>query len=468
MKENNYRVRKRPLKRLFLFNYLAIVGLMLAVIAVSLINMDLIMNHFIEKTPDFKQIKSSDLYHSNGELNGSWPEQYGGWLELVDEEGNIVAVEGEKQDDIVSYHNDRLFAEMDIYRSEHSIVYHAYSVVGPRGNTYVLIWKIPERTVNTILALVIFLASLIVYLMTALYFYTRYSVRQMKKPLQQIVEGIKKMERLHYGTRLDFVAEKEFAEIRDAFNGMAERLQQASAAKEKLEINKQNLLLHLSHDLKTPITSILGYSQLLLDHPLSEERERRKYVQYIHDKSSYMSRLIQDLFELVKLDDHHLRLNLQVVNLTKWYQQAMAEFYPEIEHAGFRLRAEISETPLYVLVDQMQMNRVVGNLISNALKYNPAGTELYVSCGESAGCAVISFGDNGIGFTEQEREDLFMEFVRGTSAYKDGTGLGLAICRKIIARHQGSIELVASAKYSTLFHITLPLANGSVDDHSIK
>ncbi|AZK49100.1 sensor histidine kinase [Paenibacillus lentus] len=453
---------------MFLFNYLAIVGLMLAVIAVSLINMDFIMNHFIEKSPDFKQINSADLYSSSGELNGSWPEQYGGWLELVDEEGNIVAVEGEKLDDIVSYQNDRLFAEMDLYRSGHSTIYHAYSVAATSGETYVLLWKIPERTLNSILALGIFLFSLIVFLMTGLYFYTQYSVRQMKKPLQQIIDGIKKMERLHYGTRLDFEAEKEFAEIRDAFNGMAERLQQASADKEKAEIHKQNLLLHLSHDLKTPITSILGYSQLLLDHPLSDEKERRKYVQYIHGKSSYMSKLIQDLFELAKLDDHHLSLDLQVVNLTKWYQQAMAEFYTEIEHAGFRLRAEIPETPLYVMIDHMQMNRVVGNLISNALKYNPEGTELYVSCDKRAGSAVLSFGDNGVGFTEQEREELFMEFVRGTSANKDGTGLGLAICRKIIARHQGSIELVTSAKYPTLFHINLPLANGSEDVHSLR
>ncbi|MGZ7441398.1 ATP-binding protein [Paenibacillus sp. TH7-28] len=454
MKKHNRQAGKRPLKRLFLLNYSAITGLVLAAIILALLNMDFLMNRFFDKTPDFKQISAADLYEADGTLNGTLLDRYGGWLELLDEEGEVIATKGQKQDDIVAYGGDRLFAEIDMYRNDNYITYHPYSVEGPNGERYVLLWKFPND--KMLLAVGIFAASLLVYLIGALFFYTRYSVRQMKKPLQQIAQGIGEMERFHYEKRLHFDAEQEFAEIRDAFNDMAERLQLASAAKETAERNKQNLLLHLSHDLKTPITSILGYSQLLLDNPPADEKDRRKYVQYIHDKSSYMSKLILDLFELAKLDDEQLKLNLQKVNLTKWYQQKIAEFYPEIEHHGFRLRAEIPETPLYVMVDLVHMDRVVANLIGNALKYNPPGTELYASCEEKDGKAILWLGDSGLGFLEREREQLFEEFVRGSSSGKEGTGLGLAICRKIIERHQGTMALVSDADYPTLFRIHLP------------
>ncbi|MBT2763457.1 HAMP domain-containing histidine kinase [Paenibacillus sp. ISL-20] len=422
--------------------------------------MDFVMNRFLVKTPDFQQVDAKDLYGPSGTLNGDWPVEYGGWLELVDESSKVIAVNGDKEDDIMSYPGDLLYAKMDPYRNDDSIVYHVYSVTGPNGEPYVLLWKIPEPFGMTLVALGVFAISCIVLLVFALYFYTKYSVRQVKQPLQQIVEGIKEMERFHYEKRLDFFAEQEFAEIRDAFNGMAERLQVASAEKETVENNKRNLLLHLSHDLKTPITTILGYSHLLLDNPETDHNQQRKYLQYIHDKSSYMSQLIQDLFELAKLDDQHLKLNLERVNMTKWFQQKIAEYYPEIEHKGFCLQVDIPETPLYVMMDSVHMNRVVANLINNALKFNPAGTTLFASCKGEEGRVVLCVGDSGVGLEEQDKKDLFEEFVRGTSPVKDGTGLGLAICKKIIAHHEGTIELLTDPRYSTLFRISLPRADG--------
>ncbi|WP_028592102.1 HAMP domain-containing sensor histidine kinase [Paenibacillus massiliensis] len=450
--------RKRQLKRLFLANYLSIVGLVLVVIVLSLIIMDVLMNQVIDRSPDFKQIDTSELYGPDGSLNGDWPAKYGGWLELVDGEGTIVAVKGEKQDEIAAYRDNRLFAQMDTFRNDDSISYHAYSVER-NGERYILLWKIPLPYNKLLLAVIIAMIFFIMLLFVVLYFYTRYSVRQMNKPLRQIVEGIKEMEKFRYEKRLDFLAEKEFAEIRDAFNDMAARLELAAADKEAVEQNKRNLLLHLSHDLKTPMTTVLGYSQLLLDNPQSDESRKRQYIQYIHDKSAYMGKLIQDLFELAKLDDDQLKLNLTKVNLTKWLRQRIVEFYPEIEHKGFRLQADIPETPLYVRMDPMQMDRVVANLIGNALKYNSSGTTLYASCEGKDGHAVLWIGDDGIGFREQEKEGLFEEFVRGSALTKDGTGLGLAICRKIIARHQGTIELVTDKRYPALFRITLPYAD---------
>lgn len=419
------------------------------------------MDRFFDRTPDFQQIEVTDMYHRSGQLNDKLLDPYGGWIEILDESGNVISVLGNKTDSIHTYSDAQLYRKMDIYRNHGPIAYHAYPIDGPNGEPYVLLWKIHQGPTVVFKALGVFAGLFIISLIIALYFYTRYSVRQVKKPLKQIVQGIREMERFQYETRLNFFAEKEFADIRNAFNGMAERLQQASEAKAATERNKRSMLLHLSHDLKTPITSIYGYSQLLLDKPRTNEHQRRKYLQYIHDKSSYMHRLIQDLFELANLENDQFQLNIEKVNISKWFQQQIAEFYTEIEEKGCQLKADIPEKPLYAKLDKDHMNRVIANMISNALKYNPKETTLYASCEQKDGCAVLWLGDNGVGFQYHVQAHLFEEFVRGSNPGKDSTGLGLAICKKIITHHHGEIELVKDEHYPTLFRITLPSVEGS-------
>ncbi|WP_254457075.1 HAMP domain-containing sensor histidine kinase, partial [Brevibacillus sp. HB2.2] len=446
------------LKQLFFRHYVVISGLFSCVIMVALLGTDLLMDNFFNKTPDLTQVDVSKIYQYPFEkIDGRLLDEYGGWFEIVDESGTVIYVKGNKEDNIMTYSDGMLYAKVDILRNDDSIFYHAFQVQGPEGETYVLLWKFPERSEIISLTFVILIALFVVLLFIALYFYTRYSVLKMKKPLRQIVEGIKEMEGFNYQKRLTFSAEMEFAEIREAFNGMAERLQQTSAEKEAVANNKRNMLLHLSHDLKTPITSVFGYSQLLLDRPELEEEQRRQYVQYINDKSSYMAHLIQNLFELAKLEDQHVRLDQEKVNISKWFMQLVAEFYPEIEDRGFQLEVKIPEEPLFVMFDKMHMNRVITNLIGNSLKHNPPGTQLFVSCEKIETGVVLWLGDNGTGVQKDVREHIFEEFIKGSNPVKDSTGLGLAICKKIITLHQGTIHLERNQRYTTLFKITLPL-----------
>lgn len=460
MKKENSSSGRRPLKRLFFRNYAVISALMIAALAVSLFSTDLFMKWYVNDL-DVAKTNGADIYqYPFDNISGQLLDKHGGWFEIVNELGEIIYVKGNKEDDIVHYQDGQIYTKMDVERNDDSISYHAYHAEGPHGESYVLLWKIPERLMKIPIATSIFAALFAVFLFILLYFYARYSVKQVKKPLRQILEGIKEMERFNYTKRLKYSAEQEFVEIQDAFNGMAERLQRTSAEKEAAENNKRNMLLHLSHDLKTPITSIYGYSQLLLDNQALDEKDRRKYIQYIYDKSSYMANLIKDLFELAKLDDKNTELNKEKVNITKWFQQLVVEFYPEIEEKGFVLEAHIPEEPLLVKMDKVHMSRVITNLISNALRYNPAGTVIYVSCEQQEGNAILWIGDDGVGVQEQIKEHIFEEFIRGDSPIKDSTGLGLAICKKIITLHQGSIELEKDQRYSTLFRISLPCVEG--------
>lgn len=456
MKRDKKLPGKRPLNRLFFRHYLVISALLITAIAIALWGTDIVMNRYVDQL-DLRQIDGEGVYQYPFEnISGELLDKFGGWFEVVDEEGRIIHVQGNKKDSLTRYAPGQIYAKIDLDRNDDTIIYHVYPVVGPGGEPYMLLWKIPAPIDKITIALVILVVLFAVLLLIALLVYTRYSVRQIKLPLQQLMEGIREMERFNYEQRLPYSTEKEFMDIQQAFNNMAERLLRTSEEKIAAETQKRNLLLHLSHDLKTPITSIYGYSQLLLDHVDIGEEEKSKYIRYIHDKSAYIASLVKNLFELAKLDDQQLELNREKVNITKWFQQLLVEFYPEIEAKGFTLEAEIPEEPLAVWIDKLHMNRVVTNLITNALLYNPSGTAIYAACERKDGCAVLWLGDNGVGVQEQIRDHVFDSFIRGVHAGKDSTGLGLAICQKIVTLHQGTIELLPDERYSTLFRIGLP------------
>jgi signal transduction histidine kinase len=447
---------RRPLKRLFFHNYMVISGLLFMTMILSLFGADFLMDRYIDPL-NFKKLDNASIYQYPFEnIGDELLDEYGGWFEVVNGQGEIIFVKGNKKDPITHYAAGQIYAKMDLERNDDSISYHAYPGEGPNGEPYTLLWKIPEPLGKISAALGIFFALFALLLFIANYIYSRYSVRQVKKPLRQIVDGIKEMEQFNYTKRLDYSAEKEFAEIQEAFNGMAERLQRTSMEKEAMENNKRSLLLHLSHDLKTPITSIYGYSQLLLDNQIPDEAQQRKYIQYIYDKSAYMAHLIKDLFELAKLDDQLLALQKEKVNITKWFQQQIVEFYPEIEGKGFQLEVQVPEEPLFVLLDKLHMTRVITNLITNSLKHNRIGTSLYVSCEKADGQAILWVGDNGAGVEADIKEHIFDEFVHSGGSGKDSSGLGLAICKKIIELHGGTIQLEKDTRYSTLFRICLP------------
>ena len=456
MKKGRVLPDRRPLKKLFFRNYMVISGLLFITMILSLFGADFVMDRYIDPL-DFRTVDGSDIYRYPFEnISGELLDKYGGWLEIVNAQGEVIFVKGNKKDQIMQYAAGQIYAKMDLERNDDSISYHAYPVEGPNGEPYTLLWKIPEPLGKISAALGIFFALFALLLFIANYIYSRYSVRQVKKPLRQIVDGIKEMEQFNYTKRLDYSAEKEFVEIQEAFNGMAERLQRTSMEKEAMENNKRSLLLHLSHDLKTPITSIYGYSQLLLDNQIQDETQQRKYIQYIYDKSAYMAHLIKDLFELAKLDDRLLALHKEKINITKWFQQQIVEFYPEIEEKGFRLEVLVPEEPLFVLMDKLHMTRVITNLITNSLKHNQIGTSLYVSCETAEGQAILWVGDNGAGVEADIKEHIFEEFVHSGGSGKDSSGLGLAICKKIIELHGGTIKLQKDNRYSTLFRISLP------------
>ncbi len=455
-------MNKKALSSFLFKNYIVISCLLVCAFVLSLFTSDFLVDIILFKGIRMEDVKGEDIYSYPFEtMDTEILDAYGGWYEILDEERKVIFVKGEKKDNIYQYSDRILFNKIDLMKnmkSDDNLLYHVYPASGPSGQEYLLLWKQPKNLLNyTTKALIILIVNFSILLLIALYFYSVYSVKQIKKPLKKIVHGIKEMERQNYKIRLDFATEQEFAEIRDAFNKMAEKLEQSNIEKERVEEAKKRMLLHLSHDLKTPITSIYGFSKLLHEDDIKEEIDRKKYTKYIHDKSLYVANLLKDLFEFAKLEENSLRLNKEKVNITEWLRQTIIELYTEIEENGLSLEIKIPEEKIDLKIDSMKMKRVITNIINNSIKYNLSGTIIYVECSKIDNDVLIAIGDNGIGIDENMKNIIFDDFITGKHESKDGTGLGLAISKKIVTLHNGEIALEEDEKYKTKFTIRLPI-----------
>lgn len=251
----------------------------------------------------------------------------------------------------------------------------------------------------------------------------------------------------------------EFRDVTDSFTNLLDQLEQANAEKAAMTAEKQRVLADLSHDLKTPLTVIQGYAQALADGVVPPEKQRQ-YLETICRKATASTTLMNTLFDYVRLDHPDYQLHASRADLNEFCTSYLAEKYPEIESRGFSLVPSLPDTPVMLSFDAALLRRLLDNLLSNALQYNPAGTTLYFSLTPLDGQVRVIVADDGVGIAPEIADTLFEPFVTGNAARTSGggTGLGMAIVKKAAELHGGSIRLVRPphAPHHTEFELLLP------------
>jgi PAS domain S-box-containing protein len=216
-----------------------------------------------------------------------------------------------------------------------------------------------------------------------------------------------------------------------------------------------DLIASVSHELRTPLTSILGFTQTLLTRPLADE-ERKRYLRIIAEQAHRLEMLVGDLLSLRTLEEAGLELQLDELDLRELLEEQAAAF--ESQLTQHELRLELPGEPLVVRADRRRVAQVVGNLLSNALKYSPEGGTVSLKAERRDGHFVISVADEGIGIPEESRHDVFLPFFRVEQGMEtDGTGLGLAISRRIVRRHGGEMDFQSTPGKGSTFTFELPL-----------
>lgn len=469
--------RNKTLGHYFFMNSVLVILLTLLIYGITLWIGKTAFDRLFMLNLKWKGIEAEEAYTYPFEnINTKSIEALGGWIEILDENWKVVYVKGEKQDAVYQYDEYQLLdasAALHKASDQYPYIYNVYPVKGPQNRQYVYIVKFPKTlyhvsvTANLTslfqhpnalqIGLVLSLAGIFLILfLIIMRICNRYTARHINTPLKHLIQGIHAMEAHNYNYRMDFQAEKEFACIRDSFNTMAGRLEAAENEKRAIEKSRQRLLTDISHDLKTPITSIMGYSKLLYEEQTSGDEDKERYLGYIYRKSIYLTQLIEELFEIARLEDEGFQLNCQSGDMAEWLRQVVSEVYPEFEDKSMELQIDISEQPVILEFDQRQMKRAVLNLLYNALKYNPDNTKIRIELHREANGAVLRILDNGTGIQKELKDRIFEPFVCREEAEDNGTGLGLAITRKIIERHNGKIELSSEDNFVTVFQIYLP------------
>ena len=417
--------------------------------------------------------------------------KYDGWLEVL-KDNKIVYIKGNKLDKVTEYSTGELVDILQETYNSPSVNTNLKEYVFGKsfkdktGHELILLVKFPtdgnkdtklklmmsttpsgfyydeknlDEKVKKIMFLIyggFFITSLIFLLLVS-----KLISKNIANPIKHIIKGIEEISGGNYSYRINCKADSELATIRDALNSMSEKIQNTEEEKYKIEENKKIMIADISHDLKTPITSIEGYAIALRDDMVSDPIKRKKYLEYILKKSERMNYLIDELFSFSKMDASTFKLNLEKTDICEFYRRTIIEHLPELEKNKFSYEINICDESIFVSIDKQEMYRAISNLISNSLKYNPEGTKIIFNLRKVQEDVFIEVIDNGIGMDKELQEVVFNEFTRGdkTRVSSGGAGLGLAISKKIVELHGGKIELYSALDVGTSFKISLMINN---------
>jgi len=282
------------------------------------------------------------------------------------------------------------------------------------------------------------------------------------RPLRQLEQGSRRIAEGDLNFSLHSKLQNEVGSVIRSYEKMRSELQRSISAQLAMEESRKQLVSNISHDLKTPLTSIKGYVEGIKEGVANNPEKLNKYLDVIYSKTLDMDRMIDDLFLLSKLDQQQERFHLQAVPLHEFYEHTMNELRMEYESEGITLTSEYEAEPdAAVLMDAQKIKRVILNIVGNSVKFmDKSDPRIHIHFGRQEGAWVVGVTDNGPGLAPSELERIFDRFYR-TDANRNqnvaGSGLGLAIAKQVIAYHGGTIHARSEpGRYLTVL-FTIPM-----------
>lgn len=263
----------------------------------------------------------------------------------------------------------------------------------------------------------------------------------------------------HLEHRIPFRVNGNQQHVITSVNALVDTITQAMQEERASEKSKDELITNVSHDLRTPLTSIIGYLGLIEDHQYQSEEDIVKYSHIAYDKAKQMKNLVEDLFEYTKVQQHGAPVNLMTVDLGQLLEQVGASFELEADKKGMAINVTCEPSPLSITADPEKLGRLFSNLVANALKYGHGASYIHLTAKQLGEKVVITVANDGEKIPAEAVKHLFERFYRVESSRNKatgGTGLGLAIVQSIVELHHGSVT-ARSDDQETAFVVTLPV-----------
>ena len=257
---------------------------------------------------------------------------------------------------------------------------------------------------------------------------------------------------IEYSRRL----EEKSQELQEA----TEELQRANIRLKELDRAKDEFVSTVSHELRTPLTSVRAFAEILQDNPEIETKERSRYLTIMVKESERLTRLINEVLDLAKIEAGRADWCMDDVDMVKAVRDAMASCTHLVSQRSVSVSCRIPERPVHVFADRDRIMQVLINLVSNALKFcDPENGQVSLTLREQSHEIEVAVSDNGPGIPLEEQTVIFEKFRQISSPQRGkprGTGLGLTICRRIIEYHNGTIRVDSTPEKGAVFSFTLP------------
>lgn len=276
--------------------------------------------------------------------------------------------------------------------------------------------------------------------------------------LKKIAAAMNEISKGNLDVEVPIEGDDELAQLAASLNTMADDIQTLIAKERATEQSKNELITNVAHDLRTPLTTILGYLELLEANPQLDEQTRQKYISVACNKARHLQRLIEELFGFTKLSYGKLAVTIDRVDIVKLLEQLIDEFYPVFENNGMECTFASQVNSLMMNGDGKLLARLFDNLLNNAVKYGRDGKVIEVRLIYEEPVITITVTNYGVVIPENEIPLLFNKFYRveqSRSSSTGGTGLGLAIVKNIADLHGGTVECTSSI-HGTTFTVRLP------------
>lgn len=277
----------------------------------------------------------------------------------------------------------------------------------------------------------------------------------ISRKLSNITGGIRNVSQRAY---IPLKEKGMFRDIFAALNKMDMEIRQSDKIKEETENARTEWIANITHDLKTPLSPVKGYAELLADNQIAGVETAQEYGKIILKNVSHVEKLLNDLKLTYQIDSGVVPYHPQEVLITRYVKEVVIDIINDPAFSKRIIEFESDGQELIVFLDPDLLRRAIQNIIINALIHNPPDTKIKISIGKSAASVVfISICDNGSGMDEAEQAKLFNRYYRGTNTREkpEGSGLGLAIAKQIVVLHGGNISVKSSPDIGTEFIITL-------------
>ncbi|MEI4832585.1 HAMP domain-containing sensor histidine kinase [Bacillus sp. FJAT-53711] len=287
-------------------------------------------------------------------------------------------------------------------------------------------------------------------------FFTRLHFIQNRK---SIVDKLRRAMNGNLHTRLYTNNDHSLDDVVFSINELISELEKIQVEAKRSQEARKQLLSSISHDIRTPLTSIIGYIDALKDDIAASEDEKREYLEILSKKSNGLKQLVDQIFNMAKLDADEFPLKEEQLDFSEITRESLIEFLPELSKQGIKLQVNIPEDPCPITADSLSLMRVIGNLMKNAIYYGKPGKVVGIELSETTNEYQLLIWDKGPGISKHDLENVFERMYRSDQSRNlahGGSGLGLAIAKALVEKNDGQIWVESIPWEKTTFGFSIP------------